>query len=244
MHLLCFSNQIRTGIIQNFTGRGQGYRAGTADKQRNTQLSFQVCNLLAQGTSANGLQTTRDDGTKFYVSYANNVFSHTKTAGQNRIYVYKEEALPAIHEYVALTGSTVFNLATGSYADQDAVLAMIRENISVQVAEDDVGTNAKATEDYAITGTVDPAAADTYNLKVAYHGVELGTITVNVKDKTITAVAVDPMTGSVARNAKADDETGSTLTVTYEDGSAQRIPVTVGMLSGEGLNLKASGTYA
>ena len=97
-----------------------------------------------------------------------------------------------------------------------------------------------------VTGAAEGSATITATLtKVNNQNVD-GTVSVEipvtVSAKKVKSIAVDPMVGSVPRNAKADAETGSTLTVTYEDDTAQEIPVTVGMLSGS-FNLKVSGEY-
>lgn len=196
-------------------------------------------------TSANGLQVTRDDRTVYYVHYdadTEDFVISTTAPTANRVYVYKEEARPAITEYVALTGTTTYNLATGAYADQEAVLAFVKQNIAVMVAEDDAGTGAAETDSYTITGTVNPDTAGTYSLSVVYRGTTLGAITVNVADKKVVDVTVDSMTGTVNHGANAAAKTGSILTVTYDDGTTEKVPVTVSMLSGN-INLNKGGAY-
>ena len=210
-----------------------------------TQIGSYTNGAKWRYTSANGLQVTRDDETVYYVHYdavTEDFVISTTAPTANRVYVYKEEARPAITEYVALTGTTTYNLATGAYADQEAVLAFVKQNIAVMVAEDDAGTGAAETDSYTITGTVNPDTVGTYSLSVVYRGTTLGAITVNVADKKVVDVTVDSMTGTVNHGANAAAKTGSILTVTYDDGTTEKVPVTVSMLSGN-INLNKGGAY-
>lgn len=174
-------------------------------------------------------------------SNSNGVFQASSSdKGPVRLYKYKGTSESS---YAQLSGVTSHEIAINSYANQAAVEAMLRTCITVKAgATDNTGTGAAVTKDYSFSGTVDPTTAGDYPLYVTYGGVTLGTVTVKVVAKTATDVTVEPMNGEVQRGASASTVTGSTMTVTYDDGSRETIPVTVGMLSGD-LNVKVNGTY-
>lgn len=145
--------------------------------------------------------------------------------------------------YVGMTGQTTYYMATGKYSNQAAVEEMIKNNITVYTAADATGKDAVETTDYQLNGTVDPNNAGTYSMTVTYGGKTLGNITINVSDKTATNIVIEPMEGSVERGSKGSTQTGSIMTVTYDDDTTDTIPVTVDMLIGDNLNIKKNGTY-
>ena len=60
--------------------------------------------------------------------------------------------------------------------------------------------------------------------------------------KSISSVTLDNYSGSVQKNSALSTKTGSTLTVTYSDGTSEQVNVTANMLSGT-FDLKETGTY-
>ncbi len=214
------------------------YLRGISSALGTTTLSFQSYTSWIYNDSSYGLRASSGNSYR----YMNSVTTTSTSSNTNRVYIYEEETLTLPGGYAGMTGQTEYYLVTGRYADQAAVVAMIKGNITVYTATDNSGTDATETTDYQITGTVNPGTADIYTLTVTYGGKTLGTITVEVADKTATSLVVDPMEGSVERGSKSTVLTGSTMTVTYDDGTSEIIPVTVGMLSGY-LNITKNGTY-
>lgn len=193
------------------------------------------------GGSYHITQTPRKTTYNLRWSNSNGEFQASSSyEGPVRLYKYKGTSESS---YAQLSGVTSHEIAINTYANQAAVEAMLRTYITVKAgATDNTGTGAATTTDYSFSGTVDPTTAGDYTLSVTYGGVTLGTVTVKVVAKTATRVTVEPMNGEVQRGASASTVTGSTMTVTYDDGSQETIPVTVGMLSGD-LNVKVNGTY-
>lgn len=210
-------------------GRNTSYKLRTTNNSGDSYTDWQY-------SSSYGVQCGR------YIpsSITGNLLSSGSTT--NRVYIYEEETLTTPGVYVGMAGQTEYYLVTGRYTDQAAVENMIRSHITVYTAVDSDGTDAAETEDYQITGTVNPGKAGTYTLTVTYGGKTLGYLTIHVSDKAATSLVVDSMEGSAERGSRGDTLTGSTMTVTYDDGSTESIPVTVGMLAGE-MNINQNGTY-
>ncbi len=178
----------------------------------------------------------------FYYNGSSWTRSNSNSTQNVRLYQFTDTTTTA-SEYVGMAGQTDYYLVTGRYTDQAAVENMIRTSITVYTAKDSNGTDATETQDYQITGTVNPGEADDYTLTVTYGGKTLGTITIHVSDKKVTGLKVEPMEGSVERGSGRDTRTGSTMTVTYDDETTEDILVTVGMLSGGEMNINQNGTY-
>ncbi len=194
-------------------------------------------------SSASGLSTSDTNGwyTNYYYIGAN--FSLINRANTtDRVYIYEESTAQLASKYARLSGQTEFSISNGEYADQAAVEAMIRQYITVSIADDANGTSAAPTNEYYFTGTLLTDTDGIYSLSVVYEGKTLGTVTVGVASKAVSSVAVSPMTGSVERGAVAYAVTGSMLTVTYDDGSVKEVPVTVSMLEGS-FDVKTEGAY-
>ena len=60
--------------------------------------------------------------------------------------------------------------------------------------------------------------------------------------KSIVSVTLDNYAGSVQKGSSLSSKTGSVLTVTYTDGTSEKVQVTVTMLSGS-FSMKETGTY-
>ncbi|MBE6942422.1 MAG: hypothetical protein E7455_09100 [Ruminococcaceae bacterium] len=169
----------------------------------------------------------------------NSSFSLANRSNSNRVYIYVKEQLSTPGSYVALSGTTEYNLLTGSYADQAAVEDMIRNNIAVLVSANADGSNYTDTSDYTIEGTCDPSKDGTATLTVKYQGKELGKITVNFASKTATSVVLDKIEVTVERGTKVTD---AKLTVTWDDGTTSDVIVTADMLEGT-FDINKNGTY-
>lgn len=69
-----------------------------------------------------------------------------------------------------------------------------------------------------------------------------GTSDSGTEIKSIASVTLDNYAGSVQKGSSLSSKTGSVLTVTYTDGTSEKVPVTVTMLSGS-FSMKETGTY-
>ena len=221
----------------------QRYLQGQKNKNLQTTGSTSGNYLTWLYDSSNGLYTTKDRN-NYYITYSSSNFSsQNNTSG--RVYIYQEESLTTKTVYVGVTGKTSYSLMTGAYTTQSAIEELVRNNLSVYLADDSNGTNAAETTDYTISGTVDPTTAGDYTLTVNYggsSGVDV-TISIKVADKQVKSVEVSPAIGEVQRGSSPSTQTGSTMTITYDDGSQEVVPVTVSMLSGSGLSINKNGTY-
>lgn len=224
--------------LQNVSNTGRYLRGNSSSLETTTNSSN---NYTTWSFDKNYGVVASNNNNKRYMT---SVTTTNKTGNTtNRVYIYVEETLTSPIIYVGMAGSTAYNIVTGRYSDQDDVVKWLKDQITVYKAANAQGEEAVEVTDYKITGTVDPTKEGKYELKVSYQDTEIGTITVYVADKKITELTVTPMEGTVERGSKGSTLTGSMLTVTYEDDSSEKIPVTVAMLSGTDFNVNKNGTY-
>ena len=129
-----------------------------------------------------------------------------------------------------------------------------------------VTVNGSATSDYAITWTSSDddsvVTVDNGELKgisegiatvtatlTAVNGEEISSayrptvqIQVTVVDKSIASATIDRETATVNYGSKTTASTGAVIEIIYDDGTTDKIPVTVSMLEGD-FNLRKTGTY-
>lgn len=189
----------------------------------------------------NGLYTTKDDK-NYYISYSSSNFTMS-TSSSNRVYIYEEATLPTSAEYAKLTGSLEYTVPPGTSAED--ALAAVKKGINVVTSSDKTNETTLPDNDANISWTLDSSyrgEAGDYAVTISYKNKVLGTANVIVPALTVTKIAVAPMEGTVQKGASNNAETGSTLTVTYSDGSTGKVDVTLGMLSGD-FNKNAVGDY-
>ena len=144
-------------------------------------------------------------------------------------------------EWAALDGRN-FRFMTSQFSTQAEVEAYIRSQIKVYTASDAQGTGKTETSAYTFSGTLTPTTESNGTLTVYYKGKSLGNISASFIDAQITDISVDKA-GNVYVGSNARTETGSTLTVTYDDGTTETVPVNLGMVSGN-YDSKKAGTYS
>ena len=144
-------------------------------------------------------------------------------------------------EWAALDGRN-FRFMTSQFSTQAEVEAYIRSQIKVYTASDAQGTGKTETSAYTFSGTLTPTTESNGTLTVYYKGKSLGNISASFIDAQITDISVDKA-GNVYVGSNARTETGSTLTVTYSDGTTETVPVNLGMVSGN-YDSKKAGTYS
>ena len=179
--------------------------------------------------------------TTYYLAY-NSEWESTTTASNVYLYECKGNGSGG---YAAMTGTSVYSVVTNTI-DAAALEARIRSNLVVYTASDANGTDAEATTEYTLSGTVDPTKAGTYTYTVTYGGVVLDTVTVYVNDVTINGISVSPSSGAVTVGASEAALVGATITVDVADGEDFTVPVTVGMLTdadGKKVDTSVVGTY-
>lgn len=189
----------------------------------------------------NGLYTTKDDK-NYYISYSSSNFTMS-TSSSNRVYIYEEATLPTSAEYAKLTGSLEYTVPPGTSAED--ALAAVKKGINVVTSSDKNNGTTLQDDDKNIVWTLDPSydgTAGEYAVTISYKNKVLGTAKVVVPELTVDHIEVAPMKGTVQKGASNNAETGSTLTVTYSDGSIGTVDVTLGMLSGN-FNKNAVGDY-
>ena len=185
------------------------------------------------------------DGTTYYLNHYSQqaqAAGYTSTGSDSegsRWTFYARYASDA--EWAALDGRN-FRFMTSQFSTQAEVEAYIRSQIKVYTASDNQGTGKTETSAYTFSGTLTPTTESTGTLTVNYKGKGLGSISVSFIDAQIKDISVDKA-GNVYVGSNARTETGSTLTVTYSDGTTATVPVNLGMVSGD-YNSKKAGTYS
>lgn len=191
---------------------------------------------------------TRSGGTTTYNlrwSNSNGVFqASSSNEGPVRLYKYSKTETTAASAGIKgrISGTLEYTFAAGT--SEDVIKAAVMAGVTGQWAYDDALDTVYDVTDDQLTWTLNEydGTAGEYTLTVAYNGITVGTVAVNVVNKIATSISVNPMSGSVPRNSSVTTSTGSTMTVTYDDGSAETLPVTVSMLSGT-YNLSKNGSY-
>ena len=200
--------------------------------------------IISNGAGTGAYTVKRDSYSySYYLNYDKND-GWTNAGSADDIYFFVKAGTGA-GGYAAMTGTTVYQVVTGT-TTEDALKKQIQDNLLVYTAADENGTNKATTTEYTISGTADPNTAGAYGYTVTYGGVELGTITVNVIDKKIDTVTVNELSGAVNKGASQKAETGAKLNITYDDGTTQTVPVTVGMLTNADsspVSTAGEGTY-
>ena len=229
----------RDSKFQNVSSTGT-YLRGSKDSDlrttTNTSDSYTTWNFVDQY----GLYTTKDSK-NYYISSSFKMLKNGSSS--NRVYIYEETTLPTTIEYAKITGSLEYTVVPGTSA-ADA-LAKVKAGINVVTSSDKTNETTLPDDDKNIVWTLDSSYDGTpgeYAVTISYKNKVLGTAKVVVPALTIDHIAVAPMDGTVKMGASNNAKTGSTLTVTYSDGSTGTVDVTLGMLSGN-FNKNAVGDY-
>lgn len=174
-----------------------------------------------------------------YLRYKDDSFKLSDKSKNVRL--FKLTGTPTPGGYAALDGRD-FTFKTSQFSTQAEVEAYIRSQIKVYTASDAQGTGKTETSAYTFSGTLTPTTKSNGTLTVYYKGKSLGNISVSFIDAKIADISVDKA-GNVYVGSNARTETGSTLTVTYDDGTTETVPVNLGMVSGN-YDSKKAGTYS
>lgn len=174
-----------------------------------------------------------------YLRYKDDSFKLSDKSKNVRL--FKLTGTPTPGGYAALDGRD-FTFKTSQFSTQAEVEAYIRSQIKVYTASDAQGTGKTETSAYTFSGTLTPTTESNGTLTVYYKGKSLGNISASFIDAQITDISVDKA-GNVYVGSNARTETGSTLTVTYDDGTTETVPVNLGMVSGN-YDSKKAGTYS
>lgn len=201
--------------------------------------------------------TITDNGSNFRIQSGNYSFyyngsswtrSSKNTAQYVRLYQLTDTTTSGGTDglYGTIVGNTTYEVIQGT--SEDNALAAVKAGIKVYYTNDNTATTGTFFEDngegmsWTFQNTYDPNTTGTYPVNVSYNGVVLGTVNVVVVEKQATSIAVSPMTGTVQRGSSLTTETGSTMKVTYTDGTTAEIPVTLAMLDGS-YSITQNGTY-
>ena len=183
-------------------------------------------------------------------SNSNSVFqASSSNEGPVRLYKYsKNETTEASAGlYGTLVGNTTYEVLMGTSMEE--ALAAVKAGVAVYYTDDNTATTGTLYGDdgtgmaWTFQNTYDPNTTGTYPVTVSYNGVTLGTVNVVVVAKQATSISVSPMSGKVQRGASLTTQTGSTMYVTYTDGTTATIPVTLAMLGGS-YTITKNGTYS
>lgn len=184
-----------------------------------------------------------EDTDNRYISSSFTMLRSSNASESNRVYIYEEATLQTSAEYAKLTGPLEYTVVPGTYP-ADA-LAAVKAGIDVVTSSDKTNVTTLPDDNANIKWTLDSSyngEAGEYAVTITYKNKVLGTAKVIVPALTVTKIEVAPMEGTVQRGASNYAKTGSTLTVTYSDGSTGTVDVTLGMLSGN-FNKNAVGDY-
>ncbi|MBR4881866.1 MAG: hypothetical protein IKU19_08020, partial [Clostridia bacterium] len=134
----------------------------------------------------------------YYLRYSNSAFTvNNSNNSTNRVYLYVEDSITTPTQYVALTGKVTWNILPDTYASAADLEAAIRYAIQVWVKDSADGDGVKV-DDFELaadvdSSEVDPSEEGEYTYTVKYNGTPLNNkITVTIKDRTATSIAVKP----------------------------------------------------
>ena len=226
------------------------YNNGFSLNTQNTELSF------AKNNSGNNFTISyyRSSGSSSnrgnYYFYYNSDWTASSRNSTQYVRLYQltgsETTGGTGATYGQVVGNTSYQVNLGT--SEAAALQAVKNGMTVYYTTDNSSTVGLPFDDdgEGMSWTIanyNPNTAGTYTVTIKYNNVTLGTATVEVLARTATSVTLDKYEGTVERESGATVQTGAMLTVVWEDGETEQIPVTVGMLSGN-LNANKNGTYS
>ena len=224
--------------FQNVSSTGRYLRGDSAGDSLRTNTNPDKSQTTWSYNTDYGLYETSKN---CYISSSFKMLSSGSSS--NRVYIYEEATLQASAEYAKLTGSLTYTVTPGASAEE--ALAAVKDGIDVVTSPNKTNVTTLSDDDANIKWTLDSSyngKAGEYAVTISYKNIVIGTAKVTVPALTVTNIAVAPMEGTVQKGASNNAKTGSTLTVTYSDGSIGTVDVTLGMLSGN-FNKNAVGDY-
>ena len=245
-----------------FTSSGSGY---TIQNNGGTYLGRSSSSIAAGSASSVWTVSNENDGkynitqessgswgwgSTYYVRWSkSNSYFQASSSSHDPVRLYKYDRTESAGDavYAQMRGTMSHAVPVGTA--EDTVLAAVLSGISVQTSADAAGTNPAPGDASKIAVNwetkYDAETAGTYNAVVTYDGVEIGTVAVTVREVTISGITVNPASGAVTVGASGVALVGATITVHVADEGFEdyTVPVTVGMLSGEGFSTDAVGTY-
>ena len=214
--------------FQNVSSTGRYLRGKKAGDSLKTTNDSEKGQTTWQYDANNGLYETSNNS---YISSSFKMLSSGSSS--DRVYIYEETTLSTTAEYAKITGSLEYTVVPGTSTAE--ALAAVKDGIDVVTSSDKTHVTTLPDDDANIKWTLDSSYDGTpgeYAVRISYKNKVLGTAKVVVPKLTVTKIEVNPMEGTVQRGASNYAKTGSTLTVTYSDGSTGTVDVTLGMLSG------------
>ena len=140
--------------------------------------------LYASGTSTFGVTSNSGSNYTTWDYNTTNGLRARRTSSSNTYrnfsgyYIYAADTIKSDPVYAAMEGRTAFTFAAGT----SDIEAQIRDAITVYTATDANGTGKTEVTDYTLSGNINANTAGTYNLKVKYNDVDLGTIRVVIEE--------------------------------------------------------------
>lgn len=185
--------------------------------------------------------TTRDR----YVYWGTSAFGLTTDATNVRLFK-RTGTTTAPSKYAGLDAED-FTFTVGRFASTNALNDYLKNEINVYLADSADGENMRllSSNDYTITGSANPSTAGTTTYTVSYDGVQVGSFHVTIANRTATGIRLmNDNEGTVFVKSPMSTGTSSFIYVDYSDGSFERYPISLSMLSpASAFDLTTIGDY-
>lgn len=210
-------------------------------------------NNTLQGNSTNSTNwtvTNRSGGSyriysSRYVRWGTSTFGLTTTATNVRLFK-RTGTTTAPGKYAGLDAED-FTFTVGRFASTNALNDYLKNEINVYLADSADGENMRllSSNDYTITGSANPSTAGTTTYTVSYGGVQVGSFRVTIANRTATGIRLmNDNEGTVFVKSPMSTGTSSFIYVDYSDGSFERYPISLSMLSpASAFDLTTIGDY-
>ncbi len=229
----------------NSTVKNIGRNRYIALSANTSPLSFTTAasNVQVEGSGNQAYirSTSASANNRGYLRYSTNTFNGVRSTSTQYLRLFKQTTETT---YAKMSGETSYEWRTADHMTDAEIKNYIKAQIAVVTNTAESDTGAQTTSDYTLTGTVNPAVGGDYTYTVAYQGVTLGTINVTITDRTATGIALNANSGWVKLRANADAlVNGVSMTVTYDNGEEETLPVRLSYLSGASISTAEAGVY-
>ncbi len=212
-----------------------------------TENGIPVVDIGGPSSSRFYIRAQVGNGNRYgYVAYSNNTFTGVRNNSVQYIRLFKQTN--AGTDYYALDGQTSYSYNQQTKTREE-IENEIKQNIIVwnNSSASEVGAQLVSDGDYTLTSAdpVDPDMAGTYTYEVVYQGITLGTVSVEILERSITGISVNATSGWVREGAAMDTavQNNVQITVSYDKGPSEMVSLTVANLTGDNFTTAVAGIY-
>ena len=220
---------------------------------KNGRYLYRTSNTSLNGnsTSSTNWTVTNRSGGSYRIYYSRYVYWGTSAFGltnsTTNVRLFKRTGTTTTPGKYAGLDAEDFTFTVGRFASTNALNDYLKNEINVYLADSADGENMRllSSNDYTITGSANPSTAGTTTYTVSYGGVQVGSFRVTIANRTATGIRLmNDNEGTVFVKSPMSTGTSSFIYVDYSDGSFERYPISLSMLSpASAFDLTTIGDY-